>query len=50
VLDGKYPFVLGSDPAAEPVDASRLFADSIDLVVRLGEAEEVVSAGGHIDL
>ncbi|MFF4351069.1 AraC family transcriptional regulator [Streptomyces sp. NPDC001530] len=50
VFDGSRPFVISSDPALEPVDASRLFADSTEPMVHLGEAEDVVSVGGHVEL
>ncbi|WP_406165184.1 AraC family transcriptional regulator [Streptomyces sp. NBC_00996] len=50
VFDGSRPFVVSSDPALEPVDASRLFADAPEPMVHLGEGEEVVSVGGHVEL
>ncbi|MFE2747520.1 AraC family transcriptional regulator [Streptomyces scopuliridis] len=58
VFDGRHPFVLASDPALEPVDATRLFKDSSEPIVRAGEhvadadteSADVVSVGGHIDL
>ncbi|GGN89210.1 AraC family transcriptional regulator [Streptomyces albiflavescens] len=50
VFDGSRPFVVSSDPALEPVDASRLFADSPGPMVHLGEGEDVVSVGGHVEL
>jgi AraC-like DNA-binding protein len=50
IFDGSYPFVLASDPAVEPVDAVRLFEAGSRRVVHLGEGDEHVSVGGHIDL
>src|SRR5882757_6863520 len=37
VFDGSRPFVISSDPALEPVDASRLFAEAPEPMVHLGE-------------
>ncbi|MFJ9028260.1 AraC family transcriptional regulator [Streptomyces sp. NPDC102274] len=56
VFDGRRPFVLTSDPGLEPEDATRLFQDSPEPILRVGGhaadawSADVVSVGGHIDL
>ncbi|MEU9292038.1 AraC family transcriptional regulator [Streptomyces sp. NPDC048275] len=50
VFDGSRAFVVASDPALKPVDASRLFADAPGPMVHFGAGEEVVSIGGHVEL
>ncbi|MFD5629918.1 AraC family transcriptional regulator [Streptomyces sp. NPDC127072] len=50
VFDGSRPFVISSDPALEPSDASTLFADAAGPMVRLGDGADVVSIGGHVEL
>jgi AraC-like DNA-binding protein len=50
VFDGSRAFVVASDPALEPTDASRLFADTPGPMVHYGGGEDVVFVGGHIEL
>jgi len=50
VFDGRHPFVFASDLDVEPVDAKSLFPDPVNRMARLGEGDEFISVGGHIDL
>ncbi|MFC9843564.1 AraC family transcriptional regulator [Streptomyces sp. NPDC060223] len=50
VFDGSRSFVVSSDPALEPADASKLFADAPGPMVRFGAGTDVVSIGGHVEL
>jgi AraC-like DNA-binding protein len=50
VFDGTRPHGLASDPDAKLVDASRLFGECSDPIVRVGEDVDVMVVGGHIDL
>ncbi|HEX4250459.1 MAG TPA: AraC family transcriptional regulator [Pseudonocardia sp.] len=50
VFAGGNPFVLTSDPALRPREATTLFRASGEPMLALGGGEEVVSVGGHIDV
>lgn len=50
VFDGSRGFVVASDPAVEPADATRLFADTPGSMIHYGGGEEVAFIGGHIEL
>ncbi|MET9125604.1 AraC family transcriptional regulator [Streptomyces sp. NPDC004528] len=50
VFDGSHGFVVGSDRAADPVDATRLFAGAPGPMVRHGDGEDVAFVGGHVEL
>jgi AraC-like DNA-binding protein len=43
-------FVLGSDLSTPPLDAVALFADRPDKTAKLGEREECIQVGGHVQL
>ncbi|WP_393100248.1 AraC family transcriptional regulator [Streptomyces sp. LN325] len=50
VFDGSRAFVVASDPTPDPVDATRLFADTPGPMIRYGGGEDVVFVGGHVEL
>jgi AraC-like DNA-binding protein len=50
VLNDRQVVTLGSDPALEPADRTNLFEENPGAVVRIGEGEEVLVLGGHIDV
>ncbi|MET8413694.1 AraC family transcriptional regulator [Streptomyces sp. NPDC005195] len=50
VFDGSRAFVVASDSTSDPVDATRLFADTPGPMIRYGGGEDVVFVGGHVEL
>ncbi|MEV6903410.1 AraC family transcriptional regulator [Amycolatopsis sp. NPDC051372] len=50
VLNDRQVVALASDPALEPTDRTDLFEENPGAVVRIGDDQEVLVLGGHIDV
>jgi AraC-like DNA-binding protein len=50
VLNDRAWDVLASDLSLEPIDASPLFAEQPDRVVRIGDGQDVAVVGSHVDM
>ncbi|VFR32636.1 Transcriptional regulator, AraC family [plant metagenome] len=50
LLSVRRSFVLAGDLAAEPVDATRLFAGKANKTATLGDTEDCIQIGGHVRL
>src|SRR5882762_1640871 len=50
LLSAQPSFVLASDLAAVPVDATGLFTGTVYRTAKLGEGEDCVQIGGHVRL
>jgi AraC-like DNA-binding protein len=50
LLSTRRPFVLAGDLDAEPVEATGLFAASIDKMAKLGDTEDCIQIGGYVRL
>lgn len=50
LLSAQRSFVLAGDLAAAPVDATSLFAGNVSKIAKLGDGDDCVQIGGHIQL
>jgi AraC-like DNA-binding protein len=50
LLSAQRSFVLASDLAEVPVDATSLFTDNVSKIAKLGDGEECILIGGHVQL
>jgi AraC-like DNA-binding protein len=50
LINSGAPFILTSDPALEPIDATTIFARKVDGITRYDDGEDTFILGGHVTL
>lgn len=50
LINSDKPFILTSDPALEPIDATTIFARKVDGITRYDDGDDTFILGGHVTL